>query len=59
MRKWTIIPNGSVFEGDDGGPEPYTAAYEVERYCEAHSEATEADVERIAAAYHCHVRWND
>lgn len=57
MRIWTMIANGPV---DDGGfSEPYTAAYDVERYCEKHPDAEESDIERIAANYHCHVRWRN
>lgn len=52
-----MIANGPV---DDGGfSEPYTAAYDVERYCEKHPDAEESDIERIAANYHCHVRWRN
>lgn len=55
MRAWTIIANGPV--DDCSSCEPYTAGLEVERYLEKHSDATEADVERIAANCKCHVRW--
>lgn len=54
MRAWTIIANGPVDDFSDC--EPYTAGLEVERYLEKHPDATEADVERIAANCKCHVR---
>lgn len=55
MRFWTIIANGPVDDCPDF--EPYMAGYEVKRYLEKHPDAAEADVERIAANYKCHVRW--
>lgn len=57
MRHWTIIPNGPA--GECGYSEPYTAWYDIKDYCRKHPEAGEADVERIAAFYKCHVRWEE
>lgn len=55
MRHWTIIANGPVDDFSDY--DPYTAALEVEGYLEKCPDAAEADVERIAANFKCHVRW--
>lgn len=55
MRNWEIRANGPC--DDNGWSEPYTAGEDIRRYCEAHPEATEADVERIARRYHCTVVW--
>lgn len=55
MRHWTIIANGPVDDFSDC--EPYAAGLEIEEYLEKHPDAAEADVERIAAQYKCHVRW--
>lgn len=58
MRTWTIVGLEGLCD-DNGFCEPYTASEIVRKKLAAGEIQSEAEVEEIAARFHCRVEWKD